>query len=99
MNFITYQNGIVLFPFVALTVQIVAEGSTAFVTRTYILFATAKYIRHAQGQEAVGIQEGTFVVIFPTVVALAPLYFTCLIAPFWKKNVTGREVVPICSIR
>jgi hypothetical protein len=82
MYFIVYPKGMSLLAFVALTVHIVVEGSTAFVTRTSILLATAKYIRHAHIQDAVGIPESTFDVMFPTVVALAPSYFTCLIAQF-----------------
>ena len=65
----------------AFTVDIVVVGSTV-VFITYIELHTAKYIRHAHIHEAVGIQEGTFVVMFQTSVEAHQLNFTCLIAQF-----------------
>lgn len=72
MYLIVYQNGILLFAGVAFTVERVVVGST-IVLRTYNLFSTAKYMRHAPIQEAVGIQVGTFVEIGELNGVVAPL--------------------------
>ncbi len=48
---------------VAFTCESATVGSVTAVSSTYITFATAKYIRPAPIQDAVGIPVGTFVTI------------------------------------